>query len=129
MRVPPRYSRIAKGVAAGVVGLAMPQVEVLNRMALALALAGQIRTAWIQEMKHEEEVRSRFGVDGSGGGTRGYLGAQAPLTNLIVGMLPEKARANLWSALRDRYSASGPSVYTVHHQEDENDPGVPVAPI
>ena len=85
MRVSPRYRRIAKGVAAGVVGLAIP----LDKIVLAVMLIGQFRSIWIQEMQHEEEVRARVAVDSGVGGDRGgRLGTQAPLMRILVGLLP-----------------------------------------
>lgn len=115
MKVSPRYTRIAKGLTAGVVTLTIPQVTFLNRMALAIALAGHVRNMWIKEMQREEEDRNRVGGSSSGGSTGRDMGAQAPLIGLLVGLLPEKTRFSLWAALRDRYS--------------HNDDGVPVAPI
>lgn len=82
MRVRPRYIRIAKGLTASVVSLTIPKVTVL---VVAIELAGQFRSIWIQEMEHEAEVSARdSGVGGVGGARGGRLGAQAPLMRLLV---------------------------------------------
>ena len=84
--------------------MALPEVAVLNRMALALTLAWQVRSIWAQEMQREKENRSSVGSNGSGGSDPSNVGAQASLMRLLIGLLPEWARFGLWGALHERYS-------------------------
>ncbi len=86
MIVSPRYIRLAKGVAAGAIGMAVP----FDKIVLAVMLGVQLRKIWMQELQHEEEVRAGGGGDsGAGGDSTGRLRPQAPLAKFID-ELPEE---------------------------------------
>ncbi len=90
MRLSPRSLRLARGVAAGAIGLAFP----MDKIVLAVMLGVQLRNIWILETQHEEEVRARGGGDsGDSGDSVGRLHTQASV-------IP-----SLWSALRARYGS------------------------
>ncbi len=82
----PKYRRAAKGVAAGVVGMAIP----LDKIVLAVMLGVQLRNIWLMEMQNGEEAGARSGGDSGGGSdSGGGLHPQTPLGKFIDG-LPEE---------------------------------------
>lgn len=65
MIVSPLVQRLARGVAVGAVGLAVP----FDKILLGVMLIAQLRSMWLQEEK-DEEARAGGGDDSGSGGDR-----------------------------------------------------------